>query len=354
MNSVWRIIDANLNRAVEGLRVIEEVARFVMDNEQLTAEIKGCRHQLTQVRRHPAFDYQVLVAARDSEGDVGGSHTYSQTESERENYQDIAIANLKRVQEAARSLEEFSKIISPEIGYGFKQFRFRTYTLEKLLASAVSHWNRSGTNWGLYVITGERFSRGRSLTEVVSQAIDGGAKVIQLREKEMDTRRFIAEGHRIREITRSAGAIFIVNDRIDVALVVDADGVHVGQDDMDIEDVRKLVGPHKLIGVSTHSVEQAIRAEQAGADYIGIGPVFATQSKADAKYPEGLQQVKNIRAAVRIPCIAIGGIKADNVEDVILAGADGAAVITAVVAADDIKAATAALIRKIDAAKNRP
>jgi len=351
VKKVWRILDANLNRASEGLRVIEEIARFVMDNEALTAEIKQCRHRLAEVCRHPAFNYTVLVDARDAQEDVGGGHTYSHSEGLRADYREIAIANIKRVQEAARALEEFGKLVNPAVGHGFKQFRFMVYTMEKRLSSAFCLYQQLMPDWGLYVITGERWSRGRSLSDIVSQAIAGGATAIQLREKGMDTRQLVEEGRCIRKITQKAGVALIINDRADVALAIDADGVHIGQQDMNIADVRRIIGIDKLIGVSTHNLIEAKLAEEAGADYIGVGPVFATNTKEDVETPRGLQLLQEICNAVSIPCIAIGGIKQDNLAQVIAAGADGIAVITAVVAADNVKQAAVEMLQIINNAK---
>mgnify|MGYP001198510735 CR=1 FL=1 len=354
MKKVWRILDANLNRASEGLRVIEEITRFVMDNEAVTAEIKRCRHQLAEICRHPAINYDVLVEARDAQEDVGGGHTYSKSEGLRADYREIAIANIKRVQEAARVLEEFGKLVNSAVGQGFKQFRFMIYTLEKSLSNALCLWqSKVVPDWKLYVITGNQYFEGRALVDIVAQAIEGGAGVIQLREKNMSTGQLVVAGRSIREITRNAGVALIINDRVDIAMAVDADGVHIGQQDMDIADVRKIIGPHKLVGVSTHSVLEAKLAEEAGADYIGIGPIFATDTKADAQPPKGLAVLTDIRKAVSIPCIAIGGIKAGNAVEVIAAGADGVAVITAVVAADNVKEAAADMVRIITTAKEQ-
>ncbi|HBS58509.1 MAG TPA: thiamine phosphate synthase [Firmicutes bacterium] len=349
MHNVWRIIDANLNRASEGLRVIEEVARFMMENEGLTADIKRCRHRLAEIRRHSGFQYAALLAARDAAGDVGGAHTYLASEGRRSDYREIAVANIKRVQEAARVLEEFSKLACPELGFHFKQFRFHTYTLEKELAGAWEHRDKAVRTWewGLYVITGDCWSRGRPLTEVVAQALAGGAKLIQLREKELPVRSLVAAGRRIRELTRAAGVPFIVNDRVDIALAVEADGVHIGQADLPLEAVRRMLGGQKAIGVSVHTLEEAREAEREGADYLGVGPVFATGTKADAQAPVGLALLRELKQAVRIPCVAIGGIKQDNIAEVIRTGADGAAVITAVVGAEDVRAAADRLAKLI-------
>lgn len=340
MQDIWRIIDANINRASEGLRVVEEVARFIMEDEKLTREIKQCRHRLAEICRHPGFHYDNLVAAREAEGDVGGIRSYSSSEGHRGNYRDIVLANIKRVQEAARALEEFGKLLCPEIGFDFKQFRFHTYTLEKTLADALRNRERPVPCWDICVIIGDCRYKDRSPAEVVSQAIAGGARIIQLREKEPTARCLVETGRLMREITHKAGALLLVNDRVDVALAVGADGVHLGQEDMQIKDVRRLLDDRKIIGISVRSVEEACLAEQEGADYIEIGPVFPT---GDARALQGLQLIRNIKKAVRIPCIAAGGINHDNISGVIRAGADGAGISTAVVSADDIQAAAAGL-----------
>ena len=206
-------------------------------------------------------------------------------------------------------------------------------------------------DWTLYVITDRRLSRGRSHLEVARAAIEGGATAIQLRDKEATTRELIEAGLALRELTRERGVAFIVNDRVDVALAVEADGVHVGQDDMPAKLARRLMGPDKIVGVSASSVEEALRAEADGADYVSASPVFATPTKPDAPPPTGLEGLRAIVEAVRIPVVAIGGINEGNVEEVIRAGADGVAVISAVVAAPDIAAAARRLRQKIEEAR---
>ncbi|HIC94918.1 MAG TPA: thiamine phosphate synthase [Anaerolineae bacterium] len=203
-------------------------------------------------------------------------------------------------------------------------------------------------DWTLYVITDRRW--GRSHLEVARAAIAGGATAIQLRDKEATTRELIEVGLALRELTRERGVAFIVNDRVDVALAVDADGVHVGQDDMPAKLARRLMGP-KIVGVSAGSVEEALRAEADGADYVSASPVFATPTKPDAPPPTGLEGLRAIAEAVRIPVIAIGGINEDNVGEVIRAGADGVAVISAVVAAPDIAEAARRLRQRIEEAR---
>ncbi|HWR40929.1 MAG TPA: thiamine phosphate synthase [Patescibacteria group bacterium] len=191
---------------------------------------------------------------------------------------------------------------------------------------------------GLYCLTGMDFSRGRSNREVVEKMLEAGVRVIQYREKELPSGQKYRECLEIREMTRRAGALMIVNDDIAIAILVAADGVHIGQDDLPLEQVRHLVGPHMLIGLSTHSRQQAIDAANRGADYIGVGPVFATATKADAAAAIGLEGLKDIAAAVNIPVVAIGGIKEQNVVEVLRNGADCAAIISDIVGADDIVA----------------
>lgn len=204
------------------------------------------------------------------------------------------------------------------------------------------------SRWRLYLITDERLSRGRSHLEVAEAAIRGGVDVIQLRDKEASGDRLYEAALSLRKLTRDANIPFFVNDRLDVALAVDADGVHLGQEDLPARAARKLLGPGKLLGVSAETVEEALRAEREGADYLGVGPVFeARGTKPDAGGPQGLAQVSRIRAGTRLPIVAIGGIDAGNARMVLEAGADAVAVISAVVGDDDVEGAARRLKRSL-------
>jgi len=207
----------------------------------------------------------------------------------------------------------------------------------------------SPARWRLCVITDERLSRGRSHLEVAEAAIRGGADVIQLRDKEASGRRLHEVALALRKLTRDAQVPFLVNDRLDVAMAVDADGVHLGQEDLPASAARKILGPGKILGVSAETVEEALLAEREGADYLGVGPVFeARGSKPDAGKPRGLEQIARIRAESRLPIVAIGGIDAGNARQVLEAGANAVAVISAVVAADDIEGAARRLKRSLE------
>jgi len=191
----------------------------------------------------------------------------------------------------------------------------------------------------LCVITDEKIS-GRRHREVAAGALDGGAPMIQLREKGGDLRVLVEEGRAILELCRRRGGCFIVNDRLDLALAVEADGVHLGQEDVPASLARRLLKPGMLLGVSTHSVEEARAAEAAGADYIGFGPVFPTGTKTASRPAVGVEGIRAVRAAVRIPILAIGGMTLERLPDVIRAGANGVAVVSAIVGARDIRQAT--------------
>lgn len=192
-------------------------------------------------------------------------------------------------------------------------------------------------SWRLYVVTDETISRGRSHLQVAEAAIEGGADVLQLRDKGASGGRLYRVAMRLRKLTRDAKIPFIVNDRVDIALAADADGVHVGQVDLPASVVRELIGPGRILGVSVNTVEEAVQAEKDGADYLGVGPVFeARRTKPDAGAPLGVDRIARIRRHCRLPIVAIGGIDAGNAREVREAGADAAAVISAIVAADDI------------------
>jgi thiamine-phosphate pyrophosphorylase len=207
--------------------------------------------------------------------------------------------------------------------------------------------------YDLYVITDEQIGHGLSHAELARRAVAGGADTIQLRDKRLSGRDLLIVASAIREVTRDAGALFVVNDRLDVALAAGADGVHLGESDLPIEHARRIAPPGFIIGASVGSVATAVRAGAAGADYVALSPTFSTASKDDAGPGHGLAMLSAIRSAVSLPLVAIGGITPGNVADVIAAGADGIAVISAVVGEDDVTAAARDLRTRITAAKAR-
>lgn len=208
-------------------------------------------------------------------------------------------------------------------------------------------------NYDLYIITDQRISHGKSHLEVAEAVLAGGATVIQFRDKEMEDSEAIEVCRKIYELTKKKGIPFIVNDRVEVARIVQADGVHLGQEDQSLDFARKILNQNQIIGISVETVEQAIKAEKEGADYLGVGPIYPTATKLDAGRALGVTRLKEIKEAVNIPVIAIGGIDEDNLEEVLRAGADGIAVISAVVGAPDITQACRKLKSKIEYIKKR-
>ncbi|MBN8208269.1 thiamine phosphate synthase [Bacillus sp. NTK071] len=199
----------------------------------------------------------------------------------------------------------------------------------------------------LYVITGEEFHPTRDVVEVMEEAIQGGADIIQLRDKKNSKRIVLDKARRLRELTREYDISFIVNDHIDIALAVDADGIHLGQDDMPLNIAREIVGKDKIIGISTHRIEEARDAERGGADYIGAGPIFSTKSKSDVVDPVTTSYLKEVVSEISIPFVAIGGIKLHNVDEVVNAGANRICVISEVVGSADVKGTCESFTHKI-------
>lgn len=196
---------------------------------------------------------------------------------------------------------------------------------------------------GLYVITDPDLSFGRPTIEVVREALEGGAGAIQLRNKNASKRELITEGRQVKALCEEFRALFIVNDQADVAVALDADGVHVGQEDLPVDVARRILGPQKIVGCSAHTVEEALEAERGGADYLGVGTIFPTASKEKIRLA-GPERISDVKMHIKIPCVAIGGIKPSNVGQVIANGADAVAVISAVVSAPRPREAAAELV----------
>jgi thiamine-phosphate pyrophosphorylase len=207
-------------------------------------------------------------------------------------------------------------------------------------------------DWSLYVVTDRPLARERPLEQVVEAALRGGATVIQLREKEASTREFIALGRRLQQLCHARQVPLIINDRLDVALAIEADGVHVGQEDMPVALARRLLGPDKIVGATVSTPQEAHQAEADGADYLGCNAVFYTPTKTDTGTPLGIEGFRHLVQAVSLPVVAIGGIKATNAAELIQAGAAGVAVVSAVMVADDPETATRELCQVIRTARN--
>jgi thiamine-phosphate pyrophosphorylase len=334
-----RVLDAAANRAREALRVAEDYCRFVLDDALLTAELKELRHGLREALAElPAG---LLVSARDTDGDVG-TGLATEAEGRRGSALEVAQAAFKRLQEALRSLEEFGKVHGADLGRALEGLRYRSYTLERAVVLGVAARQRLADARLCVLLSGAGCAL--SLADTVRLAAAGGADLIQLREKGPGDRELLARARSVRRWTRQAGVLFIVNDRPDIARLAEADGVHLGQDDLSVRDARRILGPDALVGVSTHDPEQVRRAVRDGASYLGVGPVFPSGTKEFGAFP-GLEFVRAAAAATTLPAFAIGGVGVANVGQVVAAGLRRVAVSGAVARSDDPQAVAAALRR---------
>jgi thiamine-phosphate pyrophosphorylase len=324
-----RILDASGNRAREALRVIEDYCRFALDDAFLSGELKRLRHDLTASLADVSPN--LLLEARETLRDVGTGITTAR-EQQRHSLLAVAQANLKRLQEALRSLEEFGKLHSAGLGKNLEQLRYRSYTLERAVVLGSTARQRLA-NARLYVLlTGSLCAA--ALDWTIQEAAAGGADIIQLREKKLDDRALLERAWQVRRWTRQAGVLFIVNDRPDMARLVEADGVHLGQEDMPVKEARRIIGPDALIGVSTHNLDQVRQAVLDGASYLGVGPTFPSGTKDFDEFP-GLEFVRQATAETSLPVFVIGGVNLDNLGAVIGAGGRRVAVSQVISQADD-------------------
>lgn len=344
---IYRAIDAEANRCVEGMRVLEDYARFVLDDAHLTELIKTWRHDFAQATGR--FPMQLRLAARNTPGDVGTRITTA-GERHRADLGAVLAANFSRVAESLRALEEWSKVVVPEVSPVLEALRYRGYTLHRTLAGTRSARQRLA-GAVLYVLIGAGTDEA-SLRRLVRRVLAGGADIVQLREKGLDDRTLLQRARAVRQETSSGTALFIMNDRPDLAVLAGADGVHVGQDELSVADARRIVGAERLVGVSTHSLEQARQAVADGADYIGVGPTFPSDTKSFASFP-GPSLLREVGAEVRLPAFAIGGIHSGNLHQVLASGIQRIAVSGAVSRADDPQAATADLKAALLAAREK-
>ncbi|MFO8102245.1 MAG: thiamine phosphate synthase [Dehalococcoidia bacterium] len=332
-----RLIDANLDRLGEGLRVLEEISRFILGDIQTTETLKRMRHELCET--DPEFKNQ-LLEARDSEGDVGRDSAVEGTE--RKHLTDLVTANARRTQEALRVLDEFARL--PEAPSqinerNFEQARFTLYEIERKLTLTLSRQDKLEKLAGVYVIIdSERFPSER-VPDIARRVIEGGTKVVQLRGKGQNKKDLLELAEELRRICTEAGIILIINDNVDIVLACDADGVHLGNQDLPVPAARQMLSYDKIIGRTVRTAKQALEAQAEGADYLGVGSVYPSPTKPDVEVI-GLQRLGEIRNAGSLPIVAIGGINEGNAREVIEQGADCIAVIDSVLNREDIEAAT--------------
>ncbi len=339
----FRIIDANLNRIGEGLRLLEDIARLTLDDASLTEKLKTMRHELTPVDQ--ALN-QRLLQARDAERDVGADIELEQQQRTRQLYETV-IANSRRLQQSMRVIEELAK--TPHVNLKpakFKQARFSLYTLERELISMLLRQDKAERILGLYAIIDTDFLKGRSHAEFGSAVIKGGASIIQLRDRTSAKRELLFIARYLGRLCAENNVLFIINDHLDLALAADADGLHLGQQDLPVAEARRLLPLDKIIGCSVINTGQAKAAAAAGADYIAAGAIFPTETKTEGKVI-GLESLRAIKKTTTLPLVAIGGIGRHNAAEVVVAGADSVAVISAIMAAESPETATRQIVNRI-------
>jgi thiamine-phosphate pyrophosphorylase len=341
LTAVFRALDASGNRAREGLRVVEDYVRFALDDRHLTERVKAVRHELSAALE--TLPGAARLAARDTVGDVGTTVSTA-NEGIRADAGSVATASLKRTGEALRSLEEFGKIVSGKFAARCEALRYRLYTLEKAIGLTADSMARlAGAR--LYVLIDGRDSP-ESFARLVTELVDAKVDVLQLRDKSLADRELLSRAVQLRELTHWTGTLFVMNDRPDLARLSGADGVHVGQEELTVRQVRQIVGPEMLVGVSTHSLAQAEQAVLDGASYLGVGPTFPSSTKAFDEFP-GLDFVRDVAENIRLPAFAIGGITLENVGQVINAGMNRVAVSAAVAHAANPSAASRAFRERL-------
>ena len=345
--AVFRIIDANFNRAREAVRVVEEFCRFALNSTPLTNRARQLRHQLS--RAIGKLDTGRLITSRDTLGDVGVAQVVD-NQLGRGDLRDSLTAGCNRLTEALRALAEVIRIENQPLAETIEKLRYDAYTLEKdivLLADAVEKYKRVA----LYiVITSDLPVEVVSLTH---KCVAGGADCIQLRAKAIEDDNLFALASAFVDICKSAGVLSVINDRVDIAVAAGADGLHLGQNDLPIEQARKLQAVPLVIGKSTHSLKQLRAACDERPTYAALGPVFATGTKPDvpAVGLDYVRQATEILADQGVGNVAIGGITLDNIEQVLSAGAASIAVCAAATKSDDPTGACRALKEKIEAFK---
>lgn len=346
--AVLRILDANLDRAREGLRTIEEWCRFGLNDEIATAELKHLRQVLA------GWHSSQIRAARDTPGDLGTALTHSK-EAVRTSLMALLQANFARVQEALRAIEEYGKLYNLEISAGAKQMRYQLYTLDSQILGPMVNLESTSTQsikdtdlrWQklaaarTYLVTAPV----PNFLSVVESALQGGIAIVQYREKTAADDERLEMAIKMKALCHRYGALFIVNDRVDIAAAADADGVHLGQHDLPMAIARKILGPDKIVGRSTTNPQELQRALDEEADYIGVGPVHETPTKP-GKAASGNEYVRYAADHATMPWFTIGGLNAENLAPTLAAGATRVAVVRALMQADDPAEVARSLVKQ--------
>jgi thiamine-phosphate pyrophosphorylase len=344
---VWRAIDAAANRAAEALRVVEDAVRFVLDDRRLTSMAKEMRHELAALLAAPPL--RDRVRSRDVAGDVGAG-LEAAAAMRRSSVTDLVAANASRAAQALRSLAECTAVAAPEAARGFERLRYRLYELERGALVAVRARDRlAGVNVCVLVEGGDDAA---AFTRLVESLVEAGVRMLQIRDKRLDSPALVDRVRRALVVARrrppEEQVLVIVNDRIDVAAAVGAAGGHVGAADLPVPLARRVLGPDAVLGRTAHDVAEARAAAAAGADYLGVGPCFASATKAFEAFapPEFL---RTVAAEISLPTFAIGGVTLERLDALAALGIRRVAVAAAVTAAADPAAAARAFIERLAA-----
>lgn len=338
-SSTIRLLDASLNRVTEGLRVVDDYVRFILDDAHLTRLAKQIRHDLVAAAK--VIPREQRYASRNMAGDVGASIT-TESETTRQDATAVCQASCERTKQSLRSLEEYSKLFAGDLAAQFEQLRYRFYELEAALGRTLNSRERLRDVRLCVLINGCETEA--AFCALVGQLIDAGVGMIQLRDKKLGDRELQQRAEMLVGLTTDSTTLAIINDRADIAATAGADGVHLGQDDLSPIAARKIIGPDRLIGVSTHSIEQARRAVIDGANYLGAGPTFPSQTKSFDEFP-GLEYLQQVATEIALPTFAIGGINTENAGQVIETGVERIAVCGAVTQSKDREAAIRKLLK---------
>ncbi len=332
---VAQLIDANLDRAREGLRVVEDWCRFGLHREDLVITLKNWRQELGQ---HHLPRYKQARSTQSDFG-IGLKHPYQE---KRTFPHQVVEANCARAQEALRVLEEFARQPDPKLAESASNIRYGLYELELTIINATNGTERRKKLKDCHVclITETQ----TDLIDTITASLEAGIQMIQYRCKNTNDLKKFDEAQCLASICKRFKALFIVNDRIDIALAVEADGIHLGQDDLPTDIARSLVGPELLIGRSTHSIQQIHKADQEGCDYLGVGPIFPTNTKPELN-PKGLSFVHEASRATSTPWFAIGGINSSNLKSLSKEGVKRVAVIGAIMNSKDPALATKEMLK---------
>ena len=303
-NRIAQLLDANLDRAREGLRVMEDWCRFGLKRSDLSVQLKDWRQKLG-IHHHNMYR-KARMTSQDPA--MGISHPLQKVRSTPEA---VFIANSCRVQEALRVIEEFTRITDPNLCEVATKIRYEAYAIEIEVLNAKEGIDRRQTlkECSLYLITTNK----KNLEEIVLQTLKAGVRMVQYREKFLQDNEKVSQAKRLASLCKKYNSLFIVNDRIDIALAVDADGIHLGQEDIPTKIARKLLGSEKIIGRSTHCIEDIKKSQEEGCDYIGIGPIFPSKTKKELN-PIGIDYLEKGLNETLLPAFAIGGINSSNIK----------------------------------------